>query len=154
MRCPSCSAVDTKVVDSRLVESVSVRRRRECPQCGYRFTTFERAELPMPAVIKRDQRREPFDETKLRAGILKAVEKRPVPVEEVDHAIFEVTQRIRTSNEREISSRLIGEHIMDALRHLDPVAYVRFASVYRRFEDVGAFLQEIALLQASHQEKP
>lgn len=154
MRCPSCSAVDTKVVDSRLVEGVSVRRRRECPQCGYRFTTFERAELPMPLVIKRDQRREPFDESKLRAGLLKAVEKRPVPVEAVDHAICEIIQRIRSGHEREISSRMIGEHIMDVLRRLDPVAYVRFASVYRRFEDVGAFLQEIALLQAGHREKP
>jgi transcriptional repressor NrdR len=146
--------VDTKVVDSRLVEGVSVRRRRECPQCGYRFTTFERAELPMPLVIKRDQRREPFDESKLRAGLLKAVEKRPVPVEAVDHAICEIIQRIRSGHEREISSRMIGEHIMDVLRRLDPVAYVRFASVYRRFEDVGAFLQEIALLQAGHREKP
>ena len=146
--------MDTKVVDSRLVEGVAVRRRRECPQCGYRFTTFERAELPMPAVIKRDQRREPFDENKLRAGMLKAVEKRPVPMEAVDHAICEVIHKIRTCNEREISSRQIGEHIMDVLRRLDPVAYVRFASVYRRFEDVGGFLQEIALLQAGHGEKP
>lgn len=153
MHCPGCSAVDTKVVDSRLVEGVAVRRRRECPQCGYRFTTFERAELPMPSVIKRDQRREPFDENKLRTGMLKAVEKRPVPVEAVDHAICEVIQKIRACNEREISSRQIGEHIMDVLRHLDPVAYVRFASVYRRFEDVEGFLQEIALLQADHREK-
>jgi transcriptional repressor NrdR len=148
MRCPFCSADETRVIDSRLTEeSDSVRRRRECEVCGERFTTFERAELRMPQVIKSDGRRESFNETKLRAGLSRALEKRPVTAEAVEAAMGRIRHKLIAGGEREVASRRIGEWVMEELRELDPVAYVRFASVYRSFEDVDAFREEVQRLQ-------
>ncbi len=150
MRCPFCGAEDTRVIDSRLAgEGDQVRRRRECTDCGERYTTFERAELVMPRVIKRDGSREPFDEQKLRDGMLRALEKRPVSIEAVDAAIDRITRQVRAGGERELPGRRLGELVMAELRELDQVAYVRFASVYRSFEDVNAFREEIDRLQGS-----
>lgn len=150
MRCPFCGAEDTKVVDSRLAsEGHAVRRRRECLSCAERFTTFENAELALPPIVKSDGRREVFDEHKLRGGMLRALEKRPVAVERFEESITQLLHRLRASGEREISSQLLGEWVMDALRGLDEVAYVRFASVYRSFQDVNAFREEIERLQNS-----
>lgn len=147
MYCPFCAAHDTKVIDSRLVaEGEQVRRRRECLACGERFTTFESAELVMPRLIKQDGSRQPFDEGKLRAGMLRALEKRPVSIERLDEAIAHIKHRLRVTGEREINSRELGELVMDELRQLDEVAYIRFASVYRSFQDVEAFRQEIERL--------
>jgi transcriptional repressor NrdR len=135
-------------VDSRLLaEGDKVRRRRECPVCNARFTTYEVAELVLPSVVKRDGRREPFLEEKLRTGLIRALEKRPVSTEQLEKLILRVKNRVRASSERELSSQQIGEWVMDELRRLDPVAYVRFASVYRSFEDVNAFRIEIERLQ-------
>lgn len=144
MRCPFCGAADTKVIDSRLVaEGDQVRRRRECTSCAERFTTYEGAELLMPRVIKQNGNREPFDESKLRSGILRALEKRPVSVEKVEAEINKLKQSLQATGEREIKSMVIGEKVMDALRRLDHVAYVRFASVYRDFQDLQEFREEI-----------
>ena len=148
MHCPFCAYADTRVVDSRLADDGgSVRRRRECPQCAQRFTTFERAELALPVVVKTDGRRESFNEDKLQRGLTRALSKRPVATAQVDAAVRMIQRRIRERGEREIPARLIGELVMEALRDLDPVAYVRFASVYRRFEDVDAFSVEIARMK-------
>lgn len=148
MHCPFCTHADTRVIDSRLLgEGDQIRRRRECMQCKARFTTYETAELSLPRIIKSDGRRETFNDDKLRAGILKALEKRPVAMERVEAAINQVKRRVREGGEREIDSRRLGELVMDALRGLDQVAYVRFASVYRSFEDVRAFLEEIERLE-------
>lgn len=148
MRCPFCGADDTKVIDSRLAnEGAVVRRRRECLTCAERFTTFETAELVMPRIVKRDGSRVPFDEGKLRAGMLRALEKRPVPTERMDDAINHIKHRLSTAGDREVNSRVLGEWVMDELRQLDQVAYVRFASVYRSFQDVNAFREEIARLE-------
>ncbi len=148
MRCPFCGAQDTKVVDSRLAgEGDQVRRRRVCQACRERFTTYETAELVMPRVVKRDGSREPFDEDKLRAGLLRALEKRPVPMDRVEAAIVRIKRQSRALGEREVSSQLIGEWVMEELRALDQVAYVRFASVYRSFQDVAAFREEIERLE-------
>ncbi len=147
MHCPFCAADDTKVIDSRLVaEGDAVRRRRECQACGERFTTFETAELVMPRVIKRDGSREPFDEDKLKFGLVKALEKRPVSVDQIESALNHIKHSIRATGERELPSMVVGEAVMDALRSLDPVAYVRFASVYRDFQDVAEFAEEIRRL--------
>ncbi len=148
MRCPFCSADDTRVIDSRLAdEGDSVRRRRECVQCAERFTTFERAELRMPQIIKSDGRREPFNEDKLRSGMRRALEKRPVDSAKVDDALMRIRHQLLASGEREIPSRQIGEWVMQELKQLDAVAYVRFASVYRSFQDVNAFSEEVQRLQ-------
>lgn len=148
MHCPFCGAEDTKVIDSRLTgEGMQVRRRRECLSCNERFTTFEIAELVMPRIVKRDGRRDPFDEAKLRGGIVRALEKRPVATERIEDAITRIQQRMRASGEREIPSRQLGEWVMEELRNLDQVAYVRFASVYRSFQDVNAFREEIERLE-------
>ncbi len=148
MHCPFCSAEDTRVVDSRLAdEGDSVRRRRECNVCGERFTTYERAELRLPKIIKSDGRREPFSENKLRTGMSRALEKRPVDTEAVEHVIGRIRHRLVASGEREIKSRMIGEWVMEELKDLDAVAYVRFASVYRSFEDLEAFSEEVERLQ-------
>ena len=148
MHCPFCGMVDTRVIDSRLTaEGDKVRRRRECPQCGVRFTTYEVAELLMPPVVKRDGRREPFQEEKLRTGLRRALQKRPVGATRIDEAILRVKDRARASGDRELRSLEIGEWVMDELRELDQVAYVRFASVYRSFQDVNAFRLEIERLQ-------
>ena len=148
MHCPFCTAVDTKVIDSRLVGDVSqVRRRRQCLVCHERFTTFEVAELVMPRVVKSDEIREPFDEEKLRRGMLKALEKRPVSSDDVEAAINHIKSQLRATGEREIPSKQIGNFVMEQLKKLDKVAYIRFASVYRSFEDVRDFGEEIAKLQ-------
>ena len=148
MQCPFCKAPDTRVIDSRLFEEgTQVRRRRECPACEARFTTYERAQLQMPFVLKRSGTPEPFDEDKLRRGVQHALFKRPVMPEAVDHAIENVMRKLRGANEREVASLRIGEWVMDELRDLDHVAYVRFASIYRSFEDVNAFREEIARLE-------
>lgn len=148
MRCPFCSEPDTKVIDSRLAnEGDSVRRRRECLTCGERFTTFETAELVMPRIVKQDGTREPFNEEKLRGGILRALEKRPVETDDIDEALNRIMHRLRATGDREVPSRVLGEWVMDELRDLDEVAYVRFASVYRSFQDVNAFREEIERLQ-------
>lgn len=144
MYCPFCNHEETKVIDSRLAgEGQQIRRRRECLKCGERFTTFETAELVMPRVIKNDSRRDPFDESKLRASLLKALEKRPVASEAVDAAVARICHKLRALGEREVPSRMLGELVMDELHTLDEVAYVRFASVYRSFQDVDAFREEI-----------
>ncbi|MEZ0148954.1 MAG: transcriptional regulator NrdR [Candidatus Reddybacter sp.] len=148
MHCPFCGANDTKVIDSRLVaEGDQVRRRRECVSCKERYTTFEVAELLMPRVIKRDESREPFDEEKLRAGLHRALEKRPVSTEQVEAAFSQIKRSLQSAGEREISSRMIGEKVMEQLRGLDDVAYVRFASVYRSFQDLNEFRAELDRLE-------
>ncbi len=148
MHCPFCNQADTKVIDSRLVADGSqVRRRRECQSCRERFTTFEGAELVMPRVIKQDGTREPFDEQKLRNGFQRALEKRPVSVENIESAISSVKHYLQTLGEREVKSLVIGEKVMELLRGLDTVAYVRFASVYRSFKDLSEFREEIDRLE-------
>ncbi len=148
MYCPFCNANDTKVTDSREIrENNQVRRRRECLVCKERFTTYEVAELSLPHVIKRDGRRDSFNEDKLRSGILRALEKRPVSLEQIETAISNVLKKARTSPEREIASQQIGEWMMEELRQLDQVAYVRFASVYRCFQDIKEFREEITRLE-------
>ena len=148
MHCPFCNAEDTKVIDSRLVAGGGqVRRRRECAECEERYTTYELAELLMPHIVKSDGSREPFNEEKMRAGLIKALEKRPVSAEQIEAAIDQIKHRLRAPGEREIPSVAIGEAVMDALRELDEVAYVRFASVYRQFEDIKEFRAEIDKLE-------
>lgn len=149
MHCPFCSADETKVIDSRLVaEGDQVRRRRECLSCKERFTTYELAELVMPRVIKQNGNREPFNEDKLRGGLLRALEKRPVSVEEIETQINQIKHQLRATGEREIGSRELGQLVMEALKALDHVAYVRFASVYRSFQDLSEFRDAIELLEA------
>lgn len=148
MHCPFCRAEDTRVVDSRLAaDGEQIRRRRECMACGARFNTFESAVLNLPAVVKHDGRREPFSEEKLRGGIRRALEKRPVPIEDVESLIRRIVRDLRAAGRQEVPSRQIGELVMAGLRELDQVAYVRFASVYRRFEDVRAFREVIERLE-------
>lgn len=148
MHCPFCAAVDTKVIDSRLVgDGTQVRRRRQCLDCNERFTTFEVAELVMPRVIKSNDTRVPFDEEKLRRGMLKALEKRPVSADDIEVAINYIKSQLRATGEREVPAKLIGSLVMEALKKLDKVAYIRFASVYRSFEDIREFGEEIARLQ-------
>jgi transcriptional repressor NrdR len=157
MDCPFCNANDTKVIDSRLIrEGNQTRRRRECSDCQERFTTYETAELSLPRVIKRDGRRAPFSETKLRAGMLRALEKRPVGIEQMETAIARLIRKAMTSGEREIPSAQIGEWVMEELQQLDQVAYVRFASVYRCFQDIDEFRREISRLTryAKRSKKP
>lgn len=148
MFCPFCNEADTKVIDSRLSsDGQQVRRRRECLQCNERFSSFESAELGLPRVVKRDNTRSAFDQEKLRAGMLKALEKRPISSEQVEAVILRLMKKLRSLGEREISSRQIGEWVMEELCDLDPVAYVRFASVYRSFQDIQAFNQAIEQLK-------
>jgi transcriptional repressor NrdR len=149
MHCPFCNADDTKVVDSRLVaEGGQVRRRRECVDCSERFTTYELAELVMPRVIKSDGTREPFDEEKLRAGLQRALEKRPVSIEQIEIALSQIKHFLQVTGEREINSRIIGEEVMAQLHELDEVAYIRFASVYRSFQDLSEFQDELNRLKS------
>jgi transcriptional repressor NrdR len=144
MRCPFCFNPDSKVVDSRPDKDGStIRRRRECEKCGKRFTTHERVEDILPQVIKRDGRREPFDRLKLVAGLKKACEKRPVSVETIEGMVDRVEARLQESGERELASTTIGEWLMGELHDVDPVAYVRFASVYRSFKDISEFMEEL-----------
>lgn len=155
MHCPFCAHPDTKVTDSRLAaEGRQIRRRRECLACGERFTTFESPELVMPQVIKKDRTREPFDETKLRGSFVKALEKRPVSQDAIDEAVGRIDHRLRALGEREVESRQIGDLVMEELRHLDEVAYVRYASVYRHFQDVEAFRDEVEKLKQRKRREP
>ncbi|EJO2026223.1 transcriptional regulator NrdR [Vibrio parahaemolyticus] len=148
MHCPFCSENDTKVIDSRLVaDGHQVRRRRQCLACNERFTTFETAELVMPKVIKSNGNREPFDEDKMVGGIQRALEKRPVSADSIELAISMIKSQLRATGEREVPSQMIGNLVMDQLKELDKVAYIRFASVYRSFEDIREFGEEIARLE-------
>ena len=148
MHCPFCGHVETKVTDSRLAaDGGQIRRRRECLSCGERFTTFETAELVMPRVIKSDGSREPFDERKLAHGMIKALEKRPVGAEAIEQAVSRICHKLRVLGEREVPARSIGELVMEELRQLDEVGYVRFASVYRSFQDAEAFRDEVERLR-------
>jgi len=148
MRCPFCGANDTKVIDSRLAnEGEQVRRRRECLKCSERFTTYETAELSMPRIIKSDESREPFIEQKLRDGVIRSLEKRPVETERVETAIAHIKRKLLAAGERELPSRHVGELVMHELRKLDHVAYIRFASVYLSFEDIGSFKEVIGHLE-------
>jgi len=154
MHCPFCGAIDTKVIDSRLVSvGAQVRRRRECSDCKERFTSFEVAELVMPRLVKQDGTRQPFDEQKLRAGMQRALEKRPVSTEAMEASIAAITHDLQAMGEREVISRVVGELVMEQLRKLDEVAYVRFASVYRSFQDLSEFQQEIDRLK-TRSDKP
>jgi len=144
VHCPFCGHKETRVNDSRLVaEGNQVRRRRECAHCGERFSTFESPELLMPRMIKSNGNRQPFDEDKLRSGLARALEKRPVDLETIEATINKIKHQLQVMGEREVPTRTVGELVMEALRDLDDVAYVRFASVYRRFQDVNAFREEI-----------
>ena len=148
MHCPFCQHEDTRVIDSRVSEDgATIRRRRECEKCGERFNTFETAELKLPSLVKSDGRREAFDERKLRTGFERALQKRPVSSEQIDSAVRAVINALRTTGERELPSRRLGEFVMAELKKLDQVAYVRFASVYRRFADVADFREEIERLE-------
>ena len=151
MWCPFCNHTETRVVDSRLAsDGFQIRRRRECANCGARFNTYESPALRAPNVIKSDGSREVFSEDKLRTGMQKALEKRPVETQEVERAIRSLLRKIRTLEEAEIPSKSIGDWVANELARLDQVAYVRFASVYRRFEDVQAFREEIERLEREH----
>ena len=149
MQCPFCTIDETKVIDSRLVaDGGQVRRRRECLGCKERFTTYELAVLVMPRIIKLNGSREPFDEQKLRGGFLRALEKRPVSVEEIEKWITQIKHQLRATGERELPSDEVGSHVMEALKAMDQVAYVRFASVYRSFQDLSEFRDAIESLEA------
>lgn len=144
MNCPYCSHEDTRVVDSRLGrEGNNVRRRRECPACERRFTTYERIEEILPYVIKKDGRREPFDRAKIVAGMQRACEKRPVSMEQIEALVDQLERQFQEGGDKEIAASLIGEAVMDALHETDEVAYVRFASVYRQFKDINEFMAEL-----------
>jgi transcriptional repressor NrdR len=144
MRCPRCGYKEDKVVDSRATaEESAVRRRRECLKCGKRFTTYEYVEEVSLMVIKKDSRRQPFDRKKILIGIMKACEKRPISVEKMEEIVTQVERAIQKKSDREVSSSRIGELVMEKLKNLDDVAYVRFASVYRQFKDVGQFMAEL-----------
>lgn len=148
MHCPYCQHTDTRVIDSRVSEDgATIRRRRECEACGERFSTLETVELKLPAIIKSDGRREQFDAKKLRLGFDRALQKRPVSEEQIEAAVRAVVHDVRMSGERELGSRRVGEFVMEELRKLDHVGYVRFASVYRSFEDVADFREEIEKLE-------
>ncbi len=152
MRCPYCGGEDSKVLDSRASdEGEAIRRRRECLSCKRRFTTFERAERVVVQVAKRDGRREPFDRTKVLTGMLRACEGRPVPREILDQAASEIERELAEQGALEVASREIGDRVIERLRHMDDVAYVRFASVYRRVGDVDRLVEEIQRLKARKQ---
>lgn len=154
MKCPFCGAPDTQVVDSRVNESgESIRRRRRCPLCEKRFTTYETIELRMPQVVKADGRRSEFDRQKLRTGFMRALHKRPVATAQVDLAIEQIIQKLLALGEKEVPSRRIGEMVMQELKRLDDVAYVRFASVYRSFQDVEDFREAIQEVEQSRRRR-
>ena len=152
MKCPFCSFPEDKVIDSRIAKDQSaIRRRRECLSCNKRFTTFERVEINLPLIIKRDQSRAVYDRHKVEHGIRKACEKRPVSQEQIEELVNELEQALRENGEKEVPVAFIGEHVMAALKELDDVAYIRFASVYRQFKDINEFMQELqGLLKHSH----
>ena len=147
MKCPFCGYADSKVVDSRPAdEGSSIRRRRECLKCGKRFTTYETIERTPLMLVKRDGTRQPYDRQKLLNGIIKACEKRPVSIQRMEELVNKIEQRLFSSLDYEISSKLIGEMVMEELRSVDEVAYVRFASVYRQFKDINTFMEELNML--------
>jgi transcriptional repressor NrdR len=147
MKCPFCFTLDSKVVDSRPTDEGSVtRRRRECVSCGKRFTTYEKIENLPILVVKKDGRREAFDSNKIMSGLLRACEKRPLSVHKLEAAVADIEKQVYNSLEKEISSQAIGEMVMEKLRQLDEVAYVRFASVYRQFKDINTFMDELNML--------
>ena len=149
MHCPFCKANDTRVVDSRVAEDgMMVRRRRECAKCDARFTTFEKAQLSMPQIMKRDGTPEPYDEAKLQKGLERALYKRPVSPDVIDKLIENIERKLRTSGERQIASHRLGEWVMEELRDVDQVAYVRFASIYHQFKDVSDFRDQVERLLA------
>ncbi len=148
MRCPFCGHADTQVIDSRVLEEgETIRRRRRCQHCDKRFTTYERVELAMPSIVKRNGSRSEYDQVKLRASLSLALRKRPVSTEDVDAAVARIEESLLTSGKREVPSAYVGELVMNELRKLDKVAYVRFASVYRSFEDIGEFIEAIREMQ-------
>lgn len=154
MKCPQCPRTDSKVIDSRFSkEGAIIRRRRECEGCGKRFTTYERVEAVLPVVVKKDGRREEFDRVKIASGIRKACEKRPVSTETIDGVVNRVEKWAQVEGDEEIQSSKIGEYIMKELQKLDEVAYVRFASVYRSFKDIGEFMNELSELLAKDVKK-
>ncbi len=148
MRCPKCSSTDSSVIDSRGDDDV-IRRRRECEKCNFRFTTFERLEFTLPMIVKKDGRREPFDRNKLRSGLVKACEKRPISVEVIDKTVTEIERKIHELYLSEMPSERIGDLLMEALSKIDKIAYVRFASVYREFSDVSQFVDTLKGLLGS-----
>jgi transcriptional repressor NrdR len=152
MHCPRCRSDNLAVIDSRSEEN-EIRRRRECQSCQFRFTTFERVELSLPMVIKKDGRREEFDRNKIRAGLKRACEKRPVSVETIDKVVEKIEQKVLGKCLKEISSREIGDLLIDALRDVDKIAYVRFASVYREFSDIEQFMETLISLQRRRNKK-
>ena len=143
MKCIYCNCTESRVVDSRPTEDGAIRRRRECVGCGRRFTTYEKIETLPLLVIKKDRRREPFDAEKIRSGLVKACEKRPVAIKDIDALVREIEMTVCNAMEPEITSQRIGELAMDGLKKLDEVSYVRFASVYRQFKDVQSFMEEL-----------
>lgn len=148
MRCPFCGTLDNRVIDSRLSQAGEVtRRRRECDACGRRYTTYERVERALPLIVKKDGQRQPFDRSKLLAGLQRACVKRPVSAEAIERLLDQVERMLADGGTQEVPSAVLGEHVLTALRELDEVAYVRFASVYRDFQDVGEFVQELDRLK-------
>jgi transcriptional repressor NrdR len=156
VKCPGCRDLNNRVIDSRLGKDGDlIRRRRECVKCGRRFTTYERVEESLPSIVKKDGRREPFDRQKVVAGLMKACEKRPVSVESIDATVNRIERAIQERGEKEVASSVIGEAIMRELHDLDTVAYVRFASVYRSFQDIDEFMEELEdLLKERRGAKP
>lgn len=151
MKCPFCSAEDTRVIDSRPTDdNASIRRRRQCPVCGIRFTTYEKIETLPLIVIKKDNNREPYDRSKIEAGIVRSCHKRPISTAQITAVIDDIENTLFNREEREIPTMVIGELVMDHLKNLDPVAYVRFASVYREFKDIDTFMDEIKKILASN----
>lgn len=146
MKCIYCNCTESRVVDSRPTEDGAIRRRRECEGCQRRFTTYEKIEMLPVFIVKKDKRREPFDSTKVRSGILKACEKRPVPIEDIEKLVSHVETTVCRQMEQEVTSEQIGLLIMEGLKALDEVAYIRFASVYRQFKDVQSFMMELQQL--------
>ena len=153
MKCPFCNAADTRVIDSRPADdNASIRRRRQCETCGKRFTTYEKLETMPLMIVKKDNSREPYERSKIEAGIIRSCHKRPVSSEQISSLVDQIENALFSREDREISSSVIGEMVMEKLKDLDPVAYVRFASVYREFKDVDTFMQELTKLLA-HQER-
>lgn len=153
MRCPFCLSTETKVIETRSgKDGFSIKRRRECTKCGKRFTTFERIEESFPMVIKKDGRREPYNREKLFAGIKKAFEKRPISMEEQEHIVNEVERFLLALGEKEVSSKIIGERVIQLIKEIDEVAYVRFASVYKQFKDIEDFMEELKKLKGQNED--
>ena len=155
MKCPFCSGTESRVADSRLSrDKETIRRRRQCLSCGRRFTTSERVESVMPMVVKRDGRREPFNRSKIMSGLRKACEKRPISIDHLERIVNRIEQGIQEAGEREVKSTVIGQNVIDELRSLDGVAYVRFASVYRQFKDINEFIDELTDLLGNRVKEP